>query len=480
MKPVGVQFVGSHVALLPPAATPLLGRRCVLRGLLAAYLLAPGPLQAQADPEELAQQAFDLFRGTAAGRQKALDALIASGRADAAPILILALRFSRGSHDEDLLAALQKLTGVNAGEDWAAWMRWQEAHPEVGVISGFGKLQARVYDLIDPNFQLFLPGEVQHEIRLEEITWGGVRKDGIPALTNPRLLPVAAASYLKPSDLVFGVAINGDVRAYPLRIMDWHEMFNEVIGGVPVSLAYCTLCGSGILFETSVEGQPQPFVFGSSGFLYRSNKLMYDTATHSLWNQFTGRPVVGPLTGSGIVLRTRPVVISSWTDWRARHPGTKVLALETGHRRDYSTGAAYGRYFASPELMFPTNVDQSKLKQKDYVFALRSSGAEKAWPLKLFEGGAVINDRAGVLDLVLIGDAATRTVRAYRSEGLTFEKGATADQVKRGEEIWRVTEEALVGPERSLSRLPGHVAYWFAWSGYFGREGEFGPSGSGR
>jgi hypothetical protein len=397
-----------------------------------------------------------------------------------APILILALRFSRGAYEEDLLAALQKVTGVNAGEDWASWMRWQEAHPETGVLPGFGKLQARVYDLIDPNFQAFLPGGgVKHEIRLEEIAWGGVVKDGIPALTNPRLIPAADASYLEPGDLVFGVAINGDVRAYPLRIMDWHEMFNEVIGGVPVSLAYCTLCGSGILFETSVEGRGVPFVFGSSGFLYRSNKLMYDTATHSLWNQFTGRPVVGPLTGSGIVLKTRPVVIAGWADWKARHPDGKVLALETGHRRDYSPGSAYGSYFASPALMFPTNVDEAKLKQKDFVFALRSSGAEKAWPLSLFEGGAVINDRAGVLDLVLIGDAATRTVRAYRSEGLTFEKGARADEVMQGWERWRVTEDALVAPSgRTLARLPGHVAYWFAWSGYFGREGELAaPSG---
>jgi len=444
--------------------------------LLASYLLAPSllsPAEAQTDPGALAQQAFDLFRGSAAERQKALDALVASGRADAAPILILALRFAPSEYDTRLVNVLRKLTGANPGNDWTAWMLWQEAHPEIGVLPGFARLQARVYDLIDSNFQVFLSGEVKHEIRLEEITWGGVIKDGIPALTNPSLISASAASYLKADDLVFGVAINGDVRAYPLRIMDWHEMFNEVIGGVPVSLAYCTLCGSGILFETSVEGRPQPFVFGSSGFLYRSNKLMYDTATHSLWNQFTGRPVVGPLTGSGIELKTRPVVISSWGDWKERHPGTKVLALETGYRRDYSTGAAYGRYFASPELMFPTNVDQSRLRQKDFVFALRSSGAEKAWPLTLFEGGAVINERAGVLDLVLIGDAASRTVRAYRSEGLIFEKGPTADQVKRGEDVWRVTEEALVGPDgRSLSRLPGHVAYWFAWSGYFGREGE--------
>ena len=113
-------------------------------------------------------------------------------------------------------------------------------------------------------------------------------------------------------ELVFGVEINGDARAYPLRILDWHEMFNDVVGGVPVALAYCTLCGSGILCETLLPPRSERLIFGSSGFLYRSNKLMYDHQTHSLWDQVTGRPIVGPLTGSGIELKVRPVAITSW------------------------------------------------------------------------------------------------------------------------------------------------------------------------
>jgi hypothetical protein len=443
-------------------------RRLLVACLMALSLLSP----VSAADDDAARQAFGLFHGEPGERRKALDAMVRRGRADAAPALILALRFV-GGDSAQLVRALETLTGAKAGDDWADWMLWQEANPRIGAMPGFAGLHARVHDLIDPNFQIFLGGDKKHEIRIEEIVWGGVVKDGIPALTQPRLIEAAAATYLKDDDLVFGVAINGDVRAYPLRIMDWHEMFNDVIGGVPVSLAYCTLCGSGILFETTDKRFAQPLIFGSSGFLYRSNKLMYDTATHSLWNQFTGRPVVGPLTGSGVELRTRPVAIERWGRWLARNPQTRVLALETGHRRNYSSGAAYGRYFASPELMFPTNVDQSRLRQKDFVFALRSAGAEKAWPLALFKGGAVINDSAGVVDLVLTGDAASRTVRAYRSEGLTFSRGPDADTLRQGDAVWRLTEEALVGPDgRVLARLPGHIAYWFAWSGYFGREGE--------
>ena len=308
------------------------------------------------------------------------------------------------------------------------------------------------------------------KIRLEEITWGGVQVDGIPSLDNPRLIKARAADYLLDDDLVFGVEINGDARAYPLRIMGWHEMFNDVIGGVPVALAYCTLCGAGILFETQVDGRDKPFVFGSSGFLYRSNKLMFDRETDSLWNQFTGEPVVGPLVGSGIALKIRPVAITSWQRWLDRHPDTRVLSIETGHRRDYGSGVVYSDYFASPNLMFPAMVRGGELPgQKDYVFGIRAPGAAKAWPLTAFEEAPVINDRVGPLQVVLIGDAATRTVRAYKRGGHSFAEGARPGTLAGPGGDWTIEEEQLVGPAgERLARVPGHISYWFAWDGYLG------------
>ncbi len=301
-------------------------------------------------------------------------------------------------------------------------------------------------------------------------------KDGIPALNRPELIDAAGAGYLDGAEPVFGVAINGEARAYPYRIMDWHEMLNDVVGGVPISLAYCTLCGAGILYDTRVTGRAAPFEFGSSGLLYRSNKLMYDQQTGSLWNQFTGRPVVGPLTGSGITLTVLPLVTSTWKDWRAAHPDTRVLARRTGYRRDYSPGAAYGEYFASPSLMFPALSGDARLAPKDEVFGLRVTGAARAWPLSAFAGGRVINDRLGAIPLVLIGDAATRTVRAYRSRGQPFEVSGNDPAIIISEgQPWRVTETVLLGPDgQKLSRLPGHLAYWFAWSGYHGRTGLYG------
>jgi hypothetical protein len=427
-----------------------------------------GTLLGEDDPfspesvDELVRQAFVPDPNA---RRQVLRILENRGKLDVVPGLIQVMRFLRDGEDID--RTLAALTGEPPGKRWPEWALWLQDHPEILPFQGFDAFKADVMAVIDPEFRRFLRPGVAHEIRLEEILWGGVPKDGIPALTNPAHITPAEATWLSADELVFGVAINGDARAWPLRILDWHEMLNDVVGGVPVTLAYCTLCGSGILYDARVPGREEPFVFGSSGFLYRSNKLMYDQATHSLWNQFTGRPVVGPLTGSGIELEVLPVAITRWRDWRARHPATRVLSLETGFERDYTPGQPYGDYFASAELMFPVLVDDRRLAPKDYVFALRVGGRDKAWPLAAFADEPVINDRIGELPVVLIGDAATRTVRAYRSAGRSFAAGAEAGTLRDGDEHWQVEEHALRGPAgEELARLPGHVAYWFAWQAF--------------
>ena len=447
--------------------------RTIRAGLAVTILLATPVVAATAEeskpkvtPEQveiLVRQVFSPNRGE---RDLALGLLVQRGEKDVVPALIQALRFV--PDDGSLRRALSALTGAYLEGDWHQWMLWQQAHPEIKPFEGFDGFKADLMARIDPHFREFLWRGVEHEIRLEEIAWGGVVKDGIPALNNPELISPAEATYITDDELVFGVEINGDARAYPLRMLDWHEMFNDVIGGVPVALAYCTLCGSGILYETTVPPRQQPFVFGSSGFLYRSNKLMYDHETKSLWNQFTGRPVVGELTGSGIELKIRPVTITSWRDWLARHPDTKVLSLDTGFNRVYEPGRPYGEYFASPDLMFPAVVLDRALNPKDYVFALRVGLAEKAWRLTAFEGGKVLNDSVGEIDVVLIGNAATRTVRAYDAGGRDFEAAGDGSLRDTGDgSVWQIDEEGLIGADGTrLARLGGHIAYWFAWTGY--------------
>jgi hypothetical protein len=178
--------------------------------------------------------------------------------------------------------------------------------------------------------------------------------------------------------------------------------------------------------------------------------------------------VVGALTGSGIELKVLSLVTARWSEWLARHPQTTVLSLDTGYQRNYGPGVAYRDYFGSKELMFPALVADRRLAQKDIVFGVRAPGGTKAWPLDAFKGGAVINDRVGFLDVVVVGEADGRTVRAYEAKGRRFSQGTRPDLLHTEEGDWRITEEALVGPDGSrLPRLPGHLAYWFAWAGYF-------------
>ncbi len=262
--------------------------------MMVASTMMPGVARAQGDT--VLQWQRDVVGGSDRKSDAALASIVAGKRTDLIAGLILALRFNR-DRDAQIHATLRALTGADRPDAWFDWMLWQEAHPEVIPDPSYADFMRHLHLQLDPQFEVFLIPEYLRRdrmgIRIEEIAWGGVVKDGIPSLDNPAMIAAGDADYMRRDDLVFGVAINGDVRAYPLRIMGWHEMFNDVIGGVPVALAYCTLCGAGILYDTRVAERAKPLVFGSSGFLYRSNKLMFDRATNSLWNQFTGRPVVG-------------------------------------------------------------------------------------------------------------------------------------------------------------------------------------------
>ena len=405
-------------------------------------------------------------------RRKTLRWIQKNHRIDMAAALIHAMRFHEPDERDEIAAVLRALTGEQHRGDWFKWMLWIEAHPEVVSFAGFDVFLSSVFGNLDPVFKKFVFPGMRHRIRVEEIVWGGVGKDGIPALTNPKHIPATDADCLVDDELVFGVVINQDVRAYPFRYMDWHEMLNDVVGGVPVSLAYCTLCGSGILFDTR-RTDDSPFVFGSSGLLYRSNKLMFDQQTSSLWNQFTGEPVTGALTDSGLALPVLPVTISSWGEWRRLHSDTLVLADDTGFERDYRPGAAYARYFGSDALMFPALVRDNARPPKAYVFVLRITGAERAWPLDLFEKNNVINDQVGVIDIVLVGNAQTRTVRAYRRGKERFASDSQLDVlIDSAGSQWTLTEDALIAQDgRTLARLPGHVAYTFAFDSSYPRGG---------
>lgn len=206
--------------------------------------------------------------------------------------------------------ALPRLTGETIPVlDWQAWYSWLGQHPEILATPNYAEWKAETYRVVDPEFKKFFYEGVDARIPLPLLQWGGVRVDGIPALQNPAVIPGAEADYLEPDDPVFGAVVNGEARAYPWRMMVRHELANDVINGQPVLISFCTLCGSAILFNAEVGDIVRNF--GTSGFLYQSNKLMFDRGTNTLWRQLTGEPVVGELAGSGLRLEMLPLVLTT-------------------------------------------------------------------------------------------------------------------------------------------------------------------------
>jgi len=250
------------------------------------------------------------------------------------PALVDALFFAPAAARNDVVACLEELSGERLGPHYRYWVEWVGGHGEICPHDGYRAWKASLFARIDPAFGSFLDPGRPLAIRAEEIVWGGVKKDGLPALKSPRAISLREAGAFSDSEVVFGVAFGGQFRAYPQRILDWHEMVNDVVGGQPFMISYCTLCGSAVAYGTRFP-DGHVLAFGSSGLLYRSNKLMYDEQTLSLWSNLTGEAVAGPLLSPGTRLPMLALTVTRWKDWRTLHPETTILARETGYRRDY-------------------------------------------------------------------------------------------------------------------------------------------------
>lgn len=372
-----------------------------------------------------------------------------------------------------LISFLEQHTKHSFGDDLDRWREWMwtlpyEPHPDYAAFKGI------VYGQIDARMQAFFPPNARTLIRLDEIDWGGVVVNGIPPLRDPRVVAVAGANYLNDSNVVFGLVVNGDARAYPRRILAWHEMAIDRVGGVDLTIVYCTLCGTVIPFESQASGRR--FRFGTSGLLYRSNKLMFDEETNSLWSTFEGVPVVGSLAGSGVTLTTRAVVTTTWKEWRTEHPETSVLSLETGYKRDYSEGAAYRGYASTDRLMFRVSKTDARLRNKDEVLVMRVDDPTQpgtrvpvAIAAQYLRRHPVFGFTAADQRFVVV----TTPQGANRVYRVTVE---FADQ-RAGPIIldvngrrWRVSETALGrdgDPPGDAPRISAQRAFWFGWYAQF-------------
>lgn len=242
-----------------------------------------------------------------------------------------------------------------------------------------------------------------------EIRSGGPPKDGIPAISSPKMISAEEADFLHPSDRVIGIRIGKEARAYPLAILNYHEIVNDKMGDQPFAVSYCPLCDSVSAFDRITSTGAREF--GVSGLLYNSNVLMYDRDddAESLWSQLKNESLAGKRVGQQ--LRLLPVELATWAEWRTRHPATKVMSTDTGHRRDY-TRSPYGNYFSTDNLMFPVDQTDDRLPPKEKVLGILVDGVARAYPTSAFgEDNATLHEELNGKQFALEFNPETKSMR---------------------------------------------------------------------
>ncbi|HEY3326405.1 MAG TPA: DUF3179 domain-containing protein [Novimethylophilus sp.] len=263
----------------------------------------------------------------------------------------------------------------------------------------------------------------------DEILSGGPPRDGIPAIDRPKFVRAGEADHVKPQDRVLGIERGNIAKAYPISIMNWHEIVNDRFGNDAIAVTYCPLCGTGMAFDASVGNKP--LNFGVSGLLYNSDVLLYDRQSQSLWSQIMRTAVSGPFKGTK--LNSVPIMHTTWADWKKRHPDTLVLSTDTGYRRDYQRNP-YAGYEANEGIIFPVKFRAQGYHPKEQVIGLEIDGKFKAYPFaELAKTSGEIADEVNGRHVTVRFDAEHRAGTVFDDKG---------------------------------RELPTVIAFWFAWYGF--------------
>lgn len=313
-----------------------------------------------------------------------------------------------------------------------------------------------------------------------EILSGGPPKDGIPAIDKPQFVtPQEANGWLDEKEPVIAVVINGQARSYPLQILIWHEIVNDEVGGIPISVTFCPLCNASIVFDRRVNGNVLDF--GTTGKLRKSDMVMYDRQTESWWQQFTGKGIVGDYAGAE--LQQIPAGIIAFEDFKSAYPNGDVLSRKTGSSRPYGRNPyrGYDRIGDMP-FLFDDPVDK-RLPPMERVISVRNGERQRIYPFSLFKGQPVINDEFGQ-PLVIFSKQGTLSVldesditnsrlipsvtafsRQLNGQTLNFQlvDGVLTD-AETGSQ-WDLLGRAVRGPLRGqqLSPVDSGVYFAFAW-----------------
>lgn len=309
-------------------------------------------------------------------------------------------------------------------------------------------------------------GGPKHIVPLDKIVSGGPPPDGIPSIDNPKFVSIAEADkFLQDADQVVGVNINGDIRAYPLQILVWHEIVNDNVGGTPVAITYCPLCFTNQVFNRTVDGRTVEF--GTSGKLYNSNLVMYDRSSNSLWSQALGEGIVGKY--AGIKLDRIPFDVAYWREWKQLYPDTKVLSRDTGSTRPYGADP-YGDYYTNNDVLFPVSNHDDRLGLKEIIVGLENGGQYKAYKLQQIEDTKVINDEMNGKSVALFS-LHPFMVRVFdgtlAGQKLDFQYNKNSSKIidKQTGSEWNFDGIATMGPMKGkhLTRLPFDEGFWFEW-----------------
>ena len=323
----------------------------------------------------------------------------------------------------------------------------------------------------------------KHSIDYTEILLGQVR-DGIPSIDNPKFVPVSDdPDWLADREPVIALRIGDDARAYPLQIMTWHEIVNDIVGGEPVIVTFCPLCNSAIVFERRMGDTVNSF--GVSGLLRYSDLIMYDRDTDSWWQQILGEAIVGELTGAR--LPKVPASIISWADFRQNYPDGQVLTRDTGFTREYGRNpyTGYDDIDSSPFLF--VGPEDGRLRPVERVAAVELGDESVAYPFLRLEETPVVNDDIGGTPVVVFFSpgttsaldgsdiAASRDVgatgvydRRLGDQTLTFRLDSNAFIDEETGSTWNVLGRAVDGPltGETLTPIVHGNHFWFAWAAF--------------
>ncbi len=322
----------------------------------------------------------------------------------------------------------------------------------------------------------------RHSVPFSEIMSGGPPKDGIPAIDKPEFVTVAAAGrWLKPREPVILFEQGREARAYPLQILIWHEIVNDVVGGLPVVITFCPLCNTAIAFDRKVSDRV--LEFGTTGKLRFSDLVMYDRQTESWWQQATGEAIVGNLTGAR--LGSLPARIVSWKTFEAAFPAGQVLSRHTGYQRPYGENpyVGYDDVRSSP-FLYRGRAD-GRLRPMERVVTVSIGEEDVAYPFHALEAVRVINDTVGGREIVIFfekgvtsaldrpsiadsRDVGTATVyeRTVGGRVLTFKGAADRFTDVQTGSAWSILGTATAGPLRGtrLAPVTSGQHFWFAWA----------------